>query len=182
MSPEQIHCLRSSSPRDLLLCKWRGSPAKRHHRAGRAISGPTPRLRSARVAPISTRWAEGDPSHSLASLTRVPLAASLGLEPGILGEKPQALEERGDSKAHRDPPSAAPTATQTPGSLQLLKDTVLAVANSELSEQNACAAPIANSLPAVLVPVGLVFCASGGVRPPSATTEPAALFLGPLQD
>jgi hypothetical protein len=50
------------------LCRWRASPAKHGRRADHAISGPTPRLRSACVAPISTRSVEGEPSHSLASL------------------------------------------------------------------------------------------------------------------
>jgi hypothetical protein len=35
----------------------------------------------------------------------------------------------------------------------------------------------ANLLPEVLVRVGLVLCAGGGRRPPSAAAEPAALFL-----
>jgi hypothetical protein len=39
-----------------------------------------------------------------------------------------------------------------------------------------------DSLSVPLVPVGLVFCAGGGLRPPIATAEPAALFLGPLRD
>jgi hypothetical protein len=38
------------------------------HRAGRATSGPTPRLRPASVSAISTRSVEGDPSHSLTPL------------------------------------------------------------------------------------------------------------------
>jgi hypothetical protein len=39
------------------------------------------------------RW--GSESFARLALTRVPLVAPLGLEPGILGEKPQALEGPG---------------------------------------------------------------------------------------
>jgi hypothetical protein len=80
------------------LCRWPASPANCGRRIGSAVSGPTPRLRSARVAPISTREGEGRDSFARLALTRVPLVAPLGLELGILGEKPQALEGSGRFK------------------------------------------------------------------------------------
>jgi hypothetical protein len=59
----------------------------------------TPLRGSASVAPFSTREVEGEPSRRAfrsASLrlaqTRLPLGAPLGLEIGIVGEKPQDLE------------------------------------------------------------------------------------------
>jgi hypothetical protein len=60
----------------------------------------------------------GPESFARLALTRVPLVVPLGLELGILGQKPQALEGA-------DRPSAAPTATRTPGPAPLLKDIVL---------------------------------------------------------
>jgi hypothetical protein len=38
------------------------------------------------------------------------------------------------------------------------------------------------SMSVPLEPVGFGFCAGGGIRPPSAAAESAALFLGPLRD
>jgi hypothetical protein len=39
-----------------------------------------------------------------------------------------------------------------------------------------------DSLSLPLVPVGLVFCAGGGPRPPSAAAVPVARLLGPFRD
>jgi hypothetical protein len=66
--PDQLAACATRVRGSCVLCKSRAKPAKRRRRAGRATPGPTPRLRAARVAPISTRSVEGDPSHSLASL------------------------------------------------------------------------------------------------------------------
>jgi hypothetical protein len=98
--------LATSGPRapgTCFLCRWRAKPAKRGRRAGRAISGPTPRRRSARVAPISTRSVQREcrgrlESFARLALIRVPLVATLGLELGILGEKPPALEGVGATR------------------------------------------------------------------------------------
>jgi hypothetical protein len=64
----------------------------------------------------------GPESFARLALTRVPLVAPLGLERGILGEKPQALEGAG---ATRISIAIGHAPMQTPGPAPLLKDMVL---------------------------------------------------------
>jgi hypothetical protein len=105
-----IRCLRSSCAWDLFFVRVAGFA-----RQARPLSRPRyfwahSETEVPPCCPHLDPLGRGGPeSFPRLALTRVPLVAPLGLELGILGEKPQALE------GQVDPPSAAHTATQTPG-------------------------------------------------------------------
>jgi hypothetical protein len=121
LSRSRTRCLRSSTRWDLFFVQVAGFA-----RQARPQSRPRHFWvhSETKVRPccphLNPLGSGGSESFARFALTRVPLVAPLGLELGILGEKPQPLE------GQVDPPSAAPTATQTPGPAPLLKDIMLA--------------------------------------------------------
>jgi hypothetical protein len=93
--PESTRCLRSSCAWDLLFVQVAGSarPAPPQSRPRYLCADSEAKVRP--CCPYLNPRGRGPESFARLALTRVPLVAALGLELGILDEKPQALEGAG---------------------------------------------------------------------------------------